>query len=175
LIYRVNMRRKPWAIEESILRIVEHLACHLAERSQGWITPYHLTPYLPLSLELIRTCLDDLLDGESVVSPAGEEKVVYQFPAYRDLQPQPGVLSLESCVACGVRLPAKTLSVLCMPCAETLHSDGGRIAKEHGWATQALLEHALLYAAAPYAGQPVSVTTLASRAHSRMRATRHTL
>ena len=68
------MSRKPLAVEESIRRIVEHLACHLAERSQGRITPYHLMPYLPLSLELIRTCLDDMLDGESVLSPAGEEK-----------------------------------------------------------------------------------------------------
>jgi hypothetical protein len=169
------MSRQPLAVEESILRLVEHLACHLAERSQGRLTSYHLMPYLPLSLELIRTCLDNMMDGESVVSPAGEEKVVYQFPAYRDLQPQAGMLSLESCVACGLQLPARAFSVLCMPCAETLHRDGERVARTHGWAAQALLEHALLYAAAPYAGKPVSVTTLARRAHSRLHATRHAL
>jgi hypothetical protein len=49
------------------------------------------------------------------------------------------------------------------------------MAMAHGWVPQAQIEHALLYAAAPYAGEPVSIATLASRSHSRMRATRLSL
>ena len=119
---RVDMSRIPPSVDESILRLVENLACRLAERSQGRITPCHLMPYVPLPLELIRTCLDDMVDGESVVSPPGEEKVVYEFTADRDVVPgAPGVLSTESCVACGTPLLPEMVSVLCAACAETLY------------------------------------------------------
>ena len=170
--HRANVRRIP-PVDESILRMVENLACRLAEISQGRLTPCHLMPYVPLPLELIRTCLDDMVDGESVVSPPGEEKVVYEFTAYRDVVPgASGVLSTESCVACGASLLPKMVSVLCVTCAETLYRAAASSAMAQGWGQQAQTEHALLYAAAPYAGEPVSIATLASRSHSRMRATR---
>ena len=172
---RVDMSRIPPSVDESILRMVENLACRLAERSQGRITPCHLIPYMPLPLELIRTCLDDMVDGESVVSPPGEEKVVYEFTAYRNFPGAPEGLSMQSCVACGTPLLPKAVSVFCASCAETLYRAAERMAVAHGWVQQAHIEHALLYAAAPYAGEPVSIATLASRSHSRMRATRLSL
>jgi hypothetical protein len=67
------------------------------------------------------------------------------------------------------------MRVLCVSCAETVYRTAESMAMAHGWAQQARREHALLYAAAPYAGEPVSIATLASRSHSRMRATRLSL
>jgi hypothetical protein len=163
---RVDMRRIPPSVDESILRMVENLACRLAERSQGRITPCHLIPYMPLPLELIRTCLDDMVDGESVVSPPGEERVVYEFTANRNFPGAPEGLSMQSCVACGTPLLRKAVSVFCASCAETLYRAAERMAVAHGWVQQAQIEHALLYAAAPYAGEPVSIATLASRSHT---------
>jgi hypothetical protein len=132
-------------------------------------------PYVPLYLEVLRACLDDMVDDESVLAVAGEVGAVYQFSAYRDLPVQPGALSLEACVACGTELLPQTPGVLCPECLAVLHKAGERAARLHGWAPQARLEHALLYAATQQGGGPVSVATLASRSHTRMRVARQAL
>ena len=169
------MHSHPLSIPEAVLNIIENVACRLAERWQGRITPPHLMPYVPLYLEVLRACLDDMVDDESVLAVPGEVGAVYQFSAYRDLPVQPGALSLEACVACGTELLPQTPGVLCPECLAVLHKAGERAARLHGWAPQARLEHALLYAATQQGGGPVSVATLASRSHTRMRVARQAL
>jgi hypothetical protein len=169
------MHSNPLSIPEAVLSIIENVACRLAERWQGRITPPHLMPYVPLCLEVLRACLDDMVDDESVLAVPGEMGAVYQFSAYRDLPVQSGALSMEVCVACGTELLAQTPGVLCPGCTAVLHKEGERASRLHGWAPQARLEHALLYAATQQGGGPVSVATLASRSHTRMRVVREAL
>jgi hypothetical protein len=116
-----------------------------------------------------------MVDGESILSPPGEIQAMYQFTAYRNLPRQMEVLVVDSCVSCSTTLPPKIVGVLCASCVDILHREVGSMAKASGWASQVHTEHALLYAAAQYAGKPVSVATLASRSHGRMRTTRLSL
>ena len=68
-------------LNETAANIVENLAYQVAQRHGGTITVNHLAPYLPLSLSLIRACLDNMVDGHSLI--ASEEN---GFPTYEFAQ-----------------------------------------------------------------------------------------
>ena len=168
------MRSHPLSIPEAVLNIIENVAVVLPSGGKAGLH-HHISCRMCRCISVLRACLDDMVDDESVLAVPGEVGAVYQFSAYRDLPVQPGALSLEACVACGTELLPQTPGVLCPECLAVLHKAGERAARLHGWAPQARLEHALLYAATQQGGGPVSVATLASRSHTRMRVARQAL
>ncbi|HIJ64537.1 MAG TPA: hypothetical protein HPP77_01195 [Candidatus Hydrogenedentes bacterium] len=77
------------SLGENAANVVENLALRIAERQAGKVTPAQLAPYLPMSLELIRSCLDDLVDERAVscdakLKPKGQHVLCTECS--RDLQ-----------------------------------------------------------------------------------------
>ena len=66
-------------LNETAANIVENLAYQVAQRHGGTITVNHLVPYLPLSLSLIRSCLDNMVDGHSVIPNEQDGFPIYEF------------------------------------------------------------------------------------------------
>jgi hypothetical protein len=168
------MQERSLLCSEMVPRVVENLACHLAERHQGRITTNHLIPYLPLPLEWIRTCLDLMTDGHMVYAATSEQIRVYEFPAYRERPAKPGALSVPSCLSCHATFAPKRKRILCAACTATLRHELRRLAKRTNWVEQALQEHEILYLAGQHAG-PLPANTLASRSRTTLRETRQTL
>jgi hypothetical protein len=157
-----------------VLHLVEQLALRLAEHYQGRITPPHLAAYLPMPLDMIRTCLDAMVDGHTVSTVPGESLVIYEFMAYRSMHVQVGELSLEHCLSCGTELLSGQTEVWCATCVNAVYQQLARPATPAGWITQAAYEHRILYAAAQHQ-QPLPATTLSSRARLRLRPLQHKL
>ena len=60
------MDRKKMLSEQTV-NVVENLACRLAARHGGIVTPNRLAPYLPMSMALIKSGLDRAVDGTSIL------------------------------------------------------------------------------------------------------------
>jgi len=147
-------------LSESASNVVENLACRVAQRRGGRITPNDLLPYLPVSLGLVQSCLDDMVDGTSVVSEVQAGLLGYEFTAYKDSPADRGDLSVLSCVACDKDQAAPGGEVLCPACLALLRSELNTLAEKTGWPAQAVYEHEILYHAAQQTG-PVPAETLA--------------
>ena len=91
-----------------IVNVVENLAGLLAEKYGGSITVNHLMPYLPLSLGLIRRCLDHMVDGYTVYATTRDDCTVYEFAAYHEAPSDAGILHVGACVSCGRTFPPPT-------------------------------------------------------------------
>ena len=151
------------ALSEAAANIVENLACRIAERCRGRITASQLMPYLPMSLKLVRSCLENMVDGSSVLSEKSEHVTEFEFAADKDSEVNPGVLSDGSCVSCGADMFGGGQDALCSACSGTLRGELNALAEKTGWPAQAVYEHEILYQAADHKG-PVHAETLA--AHS---------
>ena len=161
-------------LSEGVANIIENLACRLAEHSGGTLTPNHLMPYLPASLELLKSCLDDMVDGTAVLSSRREGIMVYEFPSYKDSEARSGALRLDACVACDKEGVSVNSAVLCAPCFDRLQKELARLAERTGWPAQAVYEHEILFLAA---GQRNSVhpEALAGRSRYTLRSMRKKL
>jgi hypothetical protein len=153
---------EPKRLSEAASNIVENLATRVAQRNGGRICPHHIVPYLPMSLGLIQTCLDDMVDGTSVHSDVRNELLEYEFAAYRDSPVERGILKLSagSCVSCDRDLAEPSEEVLCPECSELLRKELNVLAERTAWPAQAVYEHEILYHAAEQTG-PVHAATLA--------------
>jgi hypothetical protein len=69
-----------------VTQMVEKLALRLAARCQGRITAHHLLPYVPLSLDYLSVCLEQVVDDCEVFTVSSEPGAAYEFAAYRDTQ-----------------------------------------------------------------------------------------
>ena len=151
-------------LSESTANIIENLACRIAEKQGGRITPNHLAPYLPVSLDIIKSCLDSMVDGTSVFSERLNDLAEYEFAAYRGTEKKSGVLETETCVSCNMDISSRLHDVLCPRCFETFKEDLNTLAERIGWPAQAVYEHEILYIAANH-NNPLYAETLAG--HSR--------
>lgn len=154
------MAKETGILSEEAANVVENLACRVAEKCAGTVTPGQLAPYLPMSLGLIRSCLDDMVDGTSVVSEVRDNIIHYEFAAYRGLPAQDGMLDAPYCLGCEKDL-ADSGDVLCGSCSEALLKELGVLAEKMGWPAQAVYEHEILYHAESHDG-PVHAEALAS-------------
>jgi hypothetical protein len=157
------------ALSEAAANIVENIASRIARRQGGVVTPNHLAPYLPMSLDMIRECLEEMADEVAVTSETREGIATIRFPAYEDSTPESGPLEPDSCVGCG-REPAAPAGqgVLCPDCRDVLHSDLSRLAERTGWPAHAVWEHEVLFLA-DGEGSPVSAEALAARSRYTLR------
>ncbi len=159
-------------LSEAAQNIFENLACRIAERRGGRIVPNHLIPYLPVSLEIIKSCLDNMVDGTAVFTGQPDSINEYEFAAYKDAEKPAEPLKVSRCVACDSDIPPRTDGVLCVACFETLKKELNILAEKMGWPAQAVYEHEILYLAAD-SGSPQRTETLAGRSRytlKRMRA-----
>ena len=132
-------------LSESTKNIIENLACRIAEKQGGRITPNHLAPYLPVSLVIVKSCLDDMVDGTSVFSEGGNNITEYEFAAYKNAKQTTGILKVDACVSCDVDISSLTNDVLCPRCFEILKEELNTLAERIGWPAQAVYEHEILY------------------------------
>jgi hypothetical protein len=128
--------------------LVENVAFRLAQRRGGRLTPPELLPYLPMSLGMLRECLDAMVDGTSVRPQEVHGLPGYEFAAAREAPAAAGPLQVEACVGCGEEdcLPAE--AIVCPECAELLRQELGRLAESTGWPALATYEHEIFYLAA---------------------------
>ena len=143
---------EPIRLSESASNVIENLACRVARKCAGVITPNHVIPYLPVSLGIVKACLDDMVDGTSVVSETRDNVVEYEFAAYRDVPAEGGVLVADACVACDKDQPAPGGELLCPSCSKCLRDELNTLAEKAGWPAQAVYEHEILYHAAQVRG-----------------------
>ncbi len=162
-------------LSEAASNIVENLACRVAEHTGGTITPNHLMPYLPMSLELIVSCLDAMVDGSSVFKETRDNILYYEIAAYRDGENRGSLVNVTSCVSCNGELSTGEPGVLCPRCFKTLHLELNRLAERIGWPAQAVYEHEILYLAARHKGEPVAAEALAGRSRYTLKRMRHKL
>jgi hypothetical protein len=155
---------------EQAANTVENLAFRLAERSGGRLTANHLMPYLPVSLGLIQSCLENLVaENSAVLSDATKHVVEYEFAAYKDAEEQPGMLPTRMCLACGLDLRrTKERRPFCQGCFTEFKTELTRMADVNGWPARAVYEHEILHMAAQFAG-PVPAEDLAGRSRYTLR------
>ncbi len=161
-------------LSEAAANIVENLACRIAERQGGKITANHLIPYLPMSLELIRSCLENMVDGSSVFAEKRDNLVEYEFAAYKDTAVQSGILTVSSCVSCDTDIAGAGRQALCSSCARTLQNELNLLAEKIGWPAQAVYEHEILYLASEHKG-PLPAEGLAGHSRYTLRSMRRKL
>ena len=135
-------------LSETAVNVVENLASRVAERSGGRITANHLAPYLPMSLGLIKSCLDNMADGSAVLSEQIENGTEYEFTALRDTPVKPGPLAADTCISCAADLAGLSTRVICGNCMQSLKTELNTLAETTGWPAQAVYEHEILHIAA---------------------------
>ena len=140
------------SLSEATVNMVENIAYQIAERNRGRITVNHLVPYLPMSVGLLRDCLDEMLDEHSVFAGELDGFPVYEFNACLNKAPPAGRLDFANCLSCNTDFAPPRLKPFCPPCFENLTKDLTRIAKTTGWPTKAVYEHEILYLAARQPG-----------------------
>ncbi len=151
---------------ERLSNVMENTACRVAQLRAGRLAPHHVMPYLPVSLGMLRDCLDAMVDGAAVSSESKDGVVEYVFSAYADQPAGDGVLAVSNCVGCSAELDAGG-EILCGACADAFRQELSVLAEKTGWPAQAVYEHEILYLAARQKGA-VAAETLAG-------ASRHTL
>jgi hypothetical protein len=134
-------------INENAANIVENFAYQVAQRHGGIITVNHLAPYLPLSLDLIRSCLDNMTDGHSVIHREEEGFPVYEFTGSGEEKEEKGTDLVQCCLSCSASL-APGEEMLCKECQGSLEKEMNRLAESTGWPAKAVYEHEVLYIAA---------------------------
>lgn len=162
-------------LSESTSNIIENLACRVAEAHRGRINPHHVLPYLPVSLGLVKSCLDEMADGTSVASDTRDNLVEYEFAAYRNAEKDiPEPLSFARCVACDKDFSGTSDDPLCPSCGSQLKKELNPLAEKMGWPAQAVYEHEILYNAARETG-PVHAAKLAASSRYTLRSMRRKL
>jgi hypothetical protein len=141
---------KQCPFSEKAVNIVENIAILVAERKQGRIRINDLAPYLPMSLELLKECLDDMTDNSSVFKEEDEDNPnmpVYFFAACENSDKK-GAIVCDSCASCSNEKLAGKKHILCEACAKLLKKELNKLADKNAWPAQAVYEHEILYLAA---------------------------
>jgi hypothetical protein len=119
-------------------------------------------PYLPASLEIIRTCLDDMVDHTAVFSEKIDDQIVYEFTNSTGTEAKPGSLKVDACLSCDADISASSNQILCTPCFESFKRELNKLAEKTGWPAQAVYEHEILYIASRHTN-PMHAESLAGR------------
>ncbi len=147
------------ALNETAANIVENLAYQVAQKHDGVITVNHLAPYLPLSMDLIRSCLGNMTDGHSVIQREQDEFPVYEFTGEKETDEDQCTDPVDCCISCAANLPPGE-KMLCDTCQDLLEQESNRLAESTGWPARAVYEHEVLYLAAK-SSHPQSAAHLA--------------
>ena len=154
---------KTMIVSEKTANVIENLACQIAERQGGRVSPNHLVPYLPLSMELIQDCLENMVDETAVFSELNDDIIEYEFNSYVNSPQQRGLLKVQTCLSCNSNLgEEREGSVLCYTCQKEISSELRGLSEKMGWPAQAVYEHEILYLAAAQKG-PITAEALAGR------------
>lgn len=137
-------------LSDKVTNIIENLACRIAEKEGGRITPHSLLPYLPISLGLVKACLDNMVDEISVSSDKKDNVVEYEFTAYKNSTISQEPLEIDVCLSCGEDRAPSHQEVLCSSCFENFQKELSRLSEKNGWPAHALYEHEILYLASYY-------------------------
>lgn len=146
-------------LNETAANIVENLAYQVAQGHGGIITVNHLAPYLPLSLDLIRSCLDNMTDGHSVIQYEQNGFPVYEFTRGGEENRKQDMDLAQCCLSCTTSLQSGE-KMLCKACQDSLEKELNRLADTTGWPAKAVYEHEILYLAAK-SSRPQSAAHLA--------------
>ena len=139
-------------LSETAANLVENIAYRVAGLHGGKITVNHLAPYLPMSLDLIRSCLDNMLDGHSVRSDKSDGFPIYEFAACPDNGSEKGVLAVDACVSCSSDFGKTEIHPVCRNCLQDIETELNRLAESTGWPAKAVYEHEILHLAAKRSG-----------------------
>lgn len=150
-------------LSEAAANIVENIAYQVAQRHGGTITVNHLAPYLPLSLNLIRSCLDNMVDGHSLVTSEKDGFPSYEFAQTKQVNVESHEDSESNCLSCTINHRSDE-QMLCTECLDILEKELNHFAESTGWPAKAVYEHEILYLAAKHSG-PQNAADLAG--HSR--------
>ena len=142
-------------LNEAAANIVENIAYHVAQEHDGIITVNQLISYLPMSLNLIRLCLDNMVDGHTVIKGEQDGFPVYEFAHSRDTYKP----DTHNCLSCMMN-PRSGNEALCKDCMDILKRELNRLAESTGWPAKAVYEHEILYLAAQGRG-PYNAADLA--------------
>ncbi len=138
-------------LSESVANTVENIACHVAQRKGGRVTPSTLLPYLPVSLGMVRECLEEMAaEGMSVAQSTENGIDVFEFPAYRDADGTETAAQVDACVGCRQTDRIERNELLCDRCREALDKEISRLAEKTAWPAEAVYEHELLHAASKF-------------------------
>jgi len=135
-------------LSEPTANVVENLAYRVAEQSGGRITVNHLASYLPMSLGLIQSCMDNMVDGHSVTAGEAEGFPVYEISACLDKPCVEGALNFTACLSCDTDYSSKSEHPLCQTCFQALEKELNHLAETTGWPARAVYEHEILFLAA---------------------------
>jgi len=133
---------------ETAANIVENIAYRVAERQGGRITVNHLAPYLPISLGLLKSCMDNMVDDHSVLAGEMDPFPTFEFTACLDKPCEKGPLHFDTCLSCDTDLSTQNEHPLCSVCFQALEKELNRLAETMGWPAKAVYEHEILYLAA---------------------------
>lgn len=143
--------------------VTENLAEQLAATQGGKVHPVQLLPYLPMSLQLIETTLDELTESARVAKKLDDGLVSYEFNEHLDkaptkFQPTKGIYSDDP-------LDEVEFTAISTEVRSTLQVELGILAEEHPWPGNAIWQHELLYLLQNLPA-PVSLSAIAG--HSRL-------
>ena len=136
------------ALSEQAANVVENIAYRVAEHHGGIITVNHLSPYLPMSLGLIRSCLDNMVDNHTVTTDEKGGFPIYEFTACSNQSKSEDIMDATTCVSCSNDLPPEGDRPLCRDCSKAVEKELHRLAETTGWPAKAVYEHEILYLAA---------------------------
>ena len=134
-------------MNEHLSNVIENTACRVAQLRGGRLSPHHVMPYLPVSLEMLCEVLNAMVDDAAVSVAPSDGVVEYLFSAYVDQPAGRGMLAVSNCVGCSAELDMEG-EILCRACTESFRQELTALAEKTGWPAQAVYEHEILYLAA---------------------------
>lgn len=161
-------------LSEDSVNIIENLACRIAELIGGRITPAHLLPFLPVSLDMINEGLNDMVDGSAVIEDREGSLIVYEFPACRNLNVDEAERKEGLPLLRRDRITSLLEHAHLAFSFSAFQNDISRMAEITGWPARAVYEHEFFYLASQIEG-PVHAETLASRSRYTLKRTRKKL
>ncbi|MHC4884846.1 MAG: hypothetical protein ACYTGH_07165 [Planctomycetota bacterium] len=146
------------SLSEKSANLVENMAIRLAAHQGGTLLPNHLIPYLPISLGVIRTTLDAMVDGHAATTTEIDGLPGYAFSARPEEEG-----GEDQCVACRKDLGSHSdTPAFCSECWQSIADELKTQADASGWPAKAVYEHEVLYLAAQRPG-PHYAAELAGR------------
>lgn len=151
-------------MNEHAANVIENMALRIAEKNGGRISPNHLIPFLPISLELIDECLENIADQSVIYRERKDGLLEYEFSSYLDRpESEPTLEGIRGCVGCSSGEVSDNHALLCEGCLQGLLAELSRLAEKTGWPAQAVYEHEILFIASQQHENRLKAESLASR------------
>ena len=160
------------SLSEESVNIIENLAYQTAEYCNGRVTPHHLLPFLPVSIDIINDCLEEMVDGNAVIADKEDGVMVYEFPACR--RESAGESPKGFTRLTKDQVTALTHQVRESPGYAVFLGECSKLAEMTGWPARAVYEHEFCYLASTLDGA-IHAENLAGRSRYTLRETRKKL